>query len=86
MSYESEFTPFFLRLLRRLDRQIGERVLTAIADVLNDPHKGSQLTFMKEVLFKWRIGDYRMIYKIDEKGKTITFILVDHRSRAYRKF
>lgn len=58
MNYESEFTPTFLKLLRKLDRQIKERVL-------KDPRKGSQFVFAKHVCFKWRIGDYRMIYTID---------------------
>ena len=86
MNYESEFTPTFLKLLRKLDRQIKERVLDAVEEVLKDPRKGSQLVFAKQVCFKWRIGDYRMIYTIDDGRKVVTFIVVDHRSGVYKRY
>jgi mRNA interferase RelE/StbE len=86
MTYESEFTPTFLKLLKKLDRQIRERVLKAIKEVLSDPRRGSQLVFAKHVCFKWRIGDYRMIYTTDEKRKVVTFIVVDRRSKVYKRY
>lgn len=86
MSYESEFTPTFLKLLKKLDKQIKERILKVIEEVLKDPRSGSQLEYAKQVLFKCRVGDYRMIYTIDEGGKTVTFIVVDHRSRVYKRY
>ena len=86
MNYESEFTPTFLKLLRKLDRQIKKRVLKAIEENLKDPRKGSQFVFAKHVCFKWRIGDYRMIYTIDERRQRVTFIVVDHRSRVYKRY
>jgi mRNA-degrading endonuclease RelE of RelBE toxin-antitoxin system len=51
MNYESEFTPTFLKLLKKLDRQIRERVLKTIEEVLTDPRKGSQLVFAEHVCF-----------------------------------
>ena len=57
MSYKSEFTRLFLKLLDKLDAQNRERVLNAIDEVLNNPRNGSQLVFERQVLFKWRIGD-----------------------------
>ena len=86
MTYESEFTPTFLKLLRKLDKPIKNRVLQAVDEVLKDPRKGSQLVFAKQVCFKWRIGDFRMIYTIDEKRVIVTFIAVDHRSGVYKRY
>jgi mRNA interferase RelE/StbE len=85
MKYESEFTPTFLKLLRKLDRQIKERVLTAVEDIADDPRRGSQLVFAEDVCFKWRVGDYRVIYSIDERRKVVTFVVVDHRRRVYKR-
>lgn len=85
MTYESEFTPTFLKLLKKLERRIKERVLKAVEEVLEDPRRGSQLVFAKHICFKWRIGNYRMIYTIDEQGMVVAFIVVDHRSRVYRR-
>ena len=86
MNYGSEFTPLFLKLLAKLDEQIRERVLKAVEEVLKDPRSGSRLVFSQQVCFKWRVGDYRMIYKIDERRKTVNFIVVDHRGRIYKRY
>ena len=85
MNYESAFTPTFQKLLRKLDKPIQERVLKAIDDVLKEPRKGSQLVFAKHVCFKWRIGDYRMMYTVDERRLIVTFIVVGHRSGVYKR-
>lgn len=85
MKYESEFTPTFLKLLKKLDRPIKERVVKAIEEVLDNPRRGSQLVFADQVCLKWRIGDYRMIYTIDDRRNVVTFIVVDHRSRVYKR-
>ena len=69
----------------KLDKRTRDRVLTAIDDVMSNPRSGSQLVFAKEFLFKWRVGDYRIVYRIDEKRKIIVFVLVDHRRRVYAR-
>ena len=84
MSYDSNFTPLFLKLLGKLDKPVRDRVLTAVAEVVKDPRRGSQLVFSRQVCYKWKVGDYRMIYRIDARRKAVTFIIVDHRSRIYK--
>ena len=85
MSYKSEFTRLFLKLLDKLDAQNRERILNAIDEVLNNPRHGSQLVFERQVLFKWRVGDYRLVYAINEKSKSVIFVVVDHRKRVYKR-
>jgi mRNA interferase RelE/StbE len=85
MSYASEFTPLFVKLLKKLDRQIRERVLGTIEEILITPRQGSRLVYSEQVTFKWRVGDYRIVYLIDEGRKVVTFTVVDHRSRVYKR-
>ncbi len=85
MSYESEFTQIFLKLFEKLDRQVKDRVLKALEEITKEPRRGSQLVFSQQVCFKWRVGDYRIIYKVDEGRKIVTFIVVYHRSKAYER-
>jgi len=47
MTYGSEFTPTFLKLLRKLDRQIKERILKAVEDIVDDPRRGLSLYLQK---------------------------------------
>lgn len=85
MSYSSEFAPVFLRLAKKLDKQIKDRIFEALEEILRNPRSGSQLVYSKQVMFKWRVGDYRIIYLVNEERKKITFLTVDHRSRVYKR-
>ena len=33
--------------------------------------------------FRCRVGDWRVVYEVDEKRKTVTILLIVHRSKAY---
>jgi mRNA interferase RelE/StbE len=35
-------------------------------------------------LYRIRIGDYRVLYEIDDPSKTIMVIKVDHRNKVYK--
>jgi len=34
-------------------------------------------------LWRLRVGDYRIIYEIDDRGKVVDVVAVRHRSKAY---
>lgn len=34
--------------------------------------------------FRYRVGDWRIIYEVDEQIRRITVLLIVHRSRAYQ--
>ncbi|MEA5619763.1 type II toxin-antitoxin system RelE/ParE family toxin [Cronbergia sp. UHCC 0137] len=42
------------------------------------PLKGELLGY-----YRYRVSDYRVIYKIDDNIKQVTIILIEHRSRVY---
>ncbi len=33
--------------------------------------------------FRYRVGDWRVVYEVDEERKTVTILLIVHRSKAY---
>ena len=75
------------RDLARLDKSIGRRIVERIkwlSEKLNDirpePLRGDLIG-----LYKFRIGDYRVIYQIIHEGKTIVIHAVGHRREIYRK-
>ncbi|WP_442947936.1 type II toxin-antitoxin system RelE family toxin [Nostoc sp.] len=35
-------------------------------------------------LFRYRVGDWRVVYQVDEEQQLITILLVAHRSDVYR--
>ncbi len=50
----------------------------------SDPYLGKPLR--GELSGKWslRVGDYRVIYKIDEQEKILTLLNVGHRKAVYK--
>jgi mRNA interferase RelE/StbE len=75
--------------LRRIDRKIAQRIIKKIKGFAETddikPFAKSLKGFDEKLRF--RIGDYRAIFKIDESGKIqILMILnVKHRKDIYRK-
>ena len=75
------------RELARLDKPVGRRIVERInwlSEKLNDirpePLKGDLIG-----LYKFRIGDYRVIYEIIHDEKTIVIHAIGHRREIYRK-
>jgi mRNA interferase RelE/StbE len=85
-SYKILTTKLFLRHMKRLDSRVRERILDAIREASERPYLGSTLIFDERRLYKFRVGDYRLVYEIDEEKKVVLFLVVDHRRRVYREF
>ena len=69
-----------------LDSAVRRRVLTKLKEVKraqqwpHEPLKGKQF----EGLYKLRVGDYRLIYRLAQ-GETLDFLVLGHRSEVYRR-
>lgn len=51
-----------------------------------DPRNYSNIKLLKGELlgyYRYRVGDYRVIYEIDDDLKRVTIIFIAHRSKAY---
>jgi mRNA interferase RelE/StbE len=77
------------KTLEKLDKQVASRIIDFIenrlAAVENPRILGAALQGSKLGIFwKYRIGDYRLIAKIDDEIVTITVIKVGNRKEVYR--
>ncbi|HLC57638.1 MAG TPA: type II toxin-antitoxin system RelE/ParE family toxin [Candidatus Nanoarchaeia archaeon] len=72
--YALEYSDKAKRFLKRLDRHILERIFKRIERLQNDPVP-ADAKFMGreegEKVFRYRIGDYRALYKVKEQEKVI---------------
>ncbi len=80
------FTPQAESNLTQLDRTIAQRVLRKIRwlaenfdDVTPEP-----LTGQWQGMYKLRVGDYRVLYTINQPEEQITVHLVRHRREVYK--
>jgi mRNA interferase RelE/StbE len=67
--YALTFQPPALRALRKLDRQITERIKAATEALQDDPRPpGAKMLSGSHRLWRIRIGDDRVVYTIDDQG------------------
>ena len=73
------------RDLRRLPRALFERVNERILSLRDDPRPHG-VRKLAGALEGWRIrvGDYRILYQIDDDTHMVTIVRVKHRRKAYR--
>ena len=73
------------RELERLDATVIARILPKI-EVLAEEPRPSGCKKLRGTADRWRIriGDYRVIYEIDDTERIVDIIAVRHRREAYR--
>ncbi len=84
MTYSVLLDPKAARTLKKLQRSIGDRIRTALAELAENPEKGEQLKSSQ--YWKLRVGDYRAIYEIDQASKCVIVVYVGHRKNVYDDF
>lgn len=75
------------RSLAKLDKQIAKRITSKLREIANldDPRSvGKPLVGNLAGLWRYRVGDYRIICYIDDGELVILVVDVDHRSEVYR--
>ena len=71
--------------LRKLDRETIRRVLAAVEALAIDPYpQGTRKIKGSSRSYRIRVGEYRIIYCIQEGPPTVEIIRVGHRRAIYR--
>ena len=80
-----------LLILRRAQRELGDlpsdkyaRLKEAILALAADPRPKHAAKLVSRDGWRLRIGDYRVIYEIDDQERTVTVLHVGHRRDVYR--
>ncbi len=72
--------------LRNLSGNIFRRIIPNIKLLKNDPKPaGCRKIVGAERVYRIRIGDYRVVYEIDEERQRINIMAVGHRKDVYRR-
>jgi len=71
---------------RKVDRLLIDSIIEAIESLRNDPRPMNSRKMKNTAMtFRIRVGDYRVIYQVDDTNKVITVFHVRHRKDAYKK-
>ena len=88
MVWAIEFAPEAARELRKLGKQEAGRILRTLEEriaPLEDPRSlGAPLTGEHSGYWRWRIGDYRVIARIEDARVVILVVRVGRRREVYR--
>ena len=83
-TYEIEFRPAALRELRKIDRSTQPRIQGAIALLAQDPRPPASRQLRGRDGYRLRVGDYRIIYTIDDGVLLIVVVTIGHRREVYQ--
>jgi mRNA interferase RelE/StbE len=84
--YALAFRPAALRALRKLDRLTAERIKTATEALRDDPRPpGAKMLTGSHGLLRIRVGDYRVVYAIDDQLRVVRVAAIGHRRDIYTR-
>jgi mRNA interferase RelE/StbE len=77
--------PAAARALALLPANVRRRIDARILSLANDPrpHDAKKLKGQGGDVYRFRVGDYRVIYLIDDRAKIVTVVKTGHRSDIY---
>jgi len=70
--------------LSRINRQDQERIIAAIEDLAEEPRPSGCKKLTGRSAWRIRIGNYRVIYEIQDDRLVITVLNIGHRREIYR--
>lgn len=89
MAWTVKISRFAERQLRKLDRPVQKRILDWLDDRIegckNPRHFGEPLKGDHVGLWRYRIGDYRIVCEIREQTIIVLVLAVGHRRQIYQR-
>ena len=71
--------------IARLPATTQDRIEDALQSLANDPRPRSSRKLRGREGVRLRVGDYRVIYEVDDGRRTITILQIGHRRDVYRR-
>ena len=86
MAYKAIWHEESLKDLKKFDRTIAKKIVEKVKNYLiQDPLKlGIPLKGNLKGLYRYRVGEYRVIYVIDKEEKKVIILKINHRKKIYK--
>jgi mRNA interferase RelE/StbE len=83
--YTIDIRPRARRSLRQLDSPARKAIASAIDGLAEEPRPAA-VTALKghRPWLRTRVGDYRIIYAVDDRARLVTIAAIGHRREIYR--
>lgn len=87
MAYKVQLSPHAVRLYKKLDPAILPDMRAALESLQHTPLHGSKIKRLKGRLhnyYRYRVGDYRIVYAVDARQQVVYVDYLQHRKDIYR--
>lgn len=86
MAYLASYKPGFLKDIKKLPIETRAKLLAAVDLIRCDPFSVAAKKLVgRSNLYRYRLGDYRLVYYVDTITHKIIFLLFAHRKEVYRR-
>lgn len=72
------------RAYRRLGGQVRERIRAAVDGLADNPRPQGAVKLAGRNDYRIRVGDYRIVYAVDDAKRLVIVARIAHRREAYR--
>ncbi len=89
MAWTIEVSEKAFRALRKMDKQTARRIRNELLEIakLEDPRsRGKALTGNLAGVWRYRVGDYRILCDIEDGRLVVVVIDVAHRREVYKRW
>ena len=84
MKYTILIERYAQKQIMKLDKKIIPFIKSAIADLADNPRPYGYKKLKGEDAYRIRVGDYRVIYEINDDKIIVTVVMVGHRKDIYK--
>lgn len=84
MKYEVRIIPTAEKEMGKLPTTVHTHISRRILSLENNPRPRSAKKLSGREEYRLRVGDYRVLYTINDKGRLVTVFAVGHRREVYR--
>ena len=75
-----------IKFLKQQEKQIIKRIINKIEGTLSEnsvPQNARRVQGKKDLVFRIRIGDYRVLYRVSYQTTSIIIVKIDKRPKVY---
>ena len=83
MTYDVFIERSAQRTLAKITQPHQDRIIRAIDNLHDNPRPSGALKLTGRPAWRIRIGDYRVIYEIDDYKTTVLVVSIGHRKKIY---
>lgn len=84
MAYRVEFTPRALKEFEAQEHMVRGRILRALVRLAGDPYRSPAVKALDGGGYRLRVGDFRVLFIIENDRVVVLVVGVKHRREAYR--